>query len=659
MLQYIPKLKIAFSFLLLMLIATTGYTQVVPRPQPVWWFGESIAANFNTYRGTTQAINEGMQAPTAFHNGNGVKPYASLLIEYRPNKRWGGALNIAYDNRGGKFNEVIAPCNCPENLSTNISYLAIEPSLRYAPFASAFYLFAGPTLNVNLTKRFKYTQENQSDVIGDWSDINHVLVSAQIGAGIDIPISARRNPTQITLSPFASFQTDLGNLPRTVESWSFYTIRTGIAFKIGTSRRSVPASAVVIAPPIAPPVIASEKEIQFSVRAPKVVPLERRVKEIFPLRNSVFFNVGSTDIPNRYVLLNRSQALSFKEEQLQEDQPDNLNSNRPARQLALYYNILNIMGDRMRDNTGSSIVLIGSSEKNPSEGKMMAENIKEYLVSVFGINASRIRTEGRDKPVIPSEQSGATQELALLREGDRRVDIESHSPELLMEVGGSASPFLKPVQIIVHQQDPLDSHVIFNVAGATETLNSWTIQITDEQGNVQHYGPYTSDQASVAGKIILGNNTQGNYTIVLTGQTKSGHTIEKESSVSLIKINDAKQDGLRYSILFDFDRSKSIAVYENFLINIVTPLIPDNGTVIIHGHTDIIGEDGYNLKLSQNRAAGAQQVIEHALANTGKKGVRFETYGFGEDESKAPFGNDMPEKRCYNRTVIIDIIPAN
>ena len=87
-------------------------------------------------------------------------------------------------------------------------------------------------------------------------------------------------------------------------------------------------------------------------------------------------------------------------------------------------------------------------------------------------------------------------------------------------------------------------------------------------------------------------------------------------------------------------------------------MIPENGTVIIHGHTDIIGEEKYNLNLSHDRAISAQQIIEHALAGTGKKGVKFETYGFGEDISMSPFENNLAEERFYNRTVIIDIIPA-
>ncbi len=657
MLQYhTAKPKFATIFLILIFAGISGNTQKLKGLQPTWWFGASGAANFNSYRGTTQMLNNSKTVPTAFHKGDGIKPYISLLTEYRPNRVWGGMLNVAYDNRGGKFDGVMAPCDCPATLSTNISYVTIEPSLRVAPFANAFYVFAGPTLNFNTSKSFSYTQEKQADTEGDWSDINKVGLSGQVGAGIDIPVSAATSRTQMSLSPFVSFLTDFGHEPRKVESWSFYTVRAGIALKFGTNRK--PTIAKAITQPEIIPTVAVEKEVNFSVRAPKAVPVNRKVKETFALRNSVFFDQGSTEIPNRYVTLSKTQARGFKEAQLQQGQPDNLNNGRSSRQLAVYHNILNIMGDRMRANTQTTIALSGASAKNPAEGKMLAENVKQYLVDIFGINASRISTEGRDKPVIPSEQPGATKELALLREGDRRVDIVSTSPELLLQVGGSTSAFLKPVQITAMQEDPLDSHVIFNAAGADESLKSWSVEVTDESGKVQYYGPYTKDQASVSGKTILGNSTQGNYKIAMLGQTKSGRSIKKESFVSLMKTDDPRQEGLRYSILFDFDKSKSIASYEKFLTGIVTPLIPDNSTVVIHGHTDIIGDEKYNHTLSHDRAMGAQQIIDRALLNAGKKGIKFEVFGFGEDATMAPFENNLPEERFYNRTVIIDIIPA-
>lgn len=663
MLQYqSAKPKQLFFFLLLMIAGISAQSQTTQRVQPKWWFGLSGAANINKYLGTTQSLTPYLSVPTAFHKGGGVKPYGSFLIEYRPKKVWGGMLNIAYDNRGGKFDQVIAPCNCPADLSTNLSYLSIEPSIRIAPFANSFYIFAGPTIGVNISKSFTYQQLKQTDVRDDWSNVRNTMIEAQAGLGIDIAVSNKSSETQMTISPFASFQTDLLQTPRSIESWNIYTIRAGVALKFGTGKKlAVQAPPPAPTPePVAPVVIitpAPEREVIFSVRAPKVVPLQRQVKETFPLRNSVFFNIGSSEIPNRYVLLDRSQAASFKEEQLQEGQPTNLNSGRAARQMYVYHNILNIIGDRLRANPQSTITLTGASDKNPVDGKLMAENIKSYLVNVYGIDGARIITEGRDKPIIPSEQPGGTKELDLLREGDRRVDIESNSPGLLLQVGGATSPFLRPVQIRDTQRDPLDSHVIFYADGANELLEEWSVDITEEHGAVQHFGPFTSDRASISGRVILGDNSQGNYKIVMNGKTKTGKNITKESSVSLMKMDDPKQEGLRYSILFDFDKSKTIDSYEKFLTDIVAPLVPENGTVIIHGHTDIIGEDGYNMKLSQGRAADAVKILSKALNNAGKKGVKFESYGFGEDTNMSPFENNLVEERFYNRAVIIDIIP--
>ena len=134
------KQKTSLLSLVLILAGSTISAQEVKRTEPKWWFGQSVAANFNNYRGTTQMLNEDLTVPTAFHKGSGIKPYFSLLTEYRPNKMWGGMLNIAFDNRGGKFDGVMAPCDCPADLKTNISYLAFEPSLRLAPFSSSFYI---------------------------------------------------------------------------------------------------------------------------------------------------------------------------------------------------------------------------------------------------------------------------------------------------------------------------------------------------------------------------------------------------------------------------------------------------------------------------------------------------------------------------------------
>jgi outer membrane protein OmpA-like peptidoglycan-associated protein len=653
LLNKIIKPKIICTLLMLMIASIATNAQTVTRTHPKWWFGVSGAANFNKYEGTTQQLNNALLVPTAFHKGEGVKPYGSILIEYRPKKVVGLMLNLAYDNRGGKFDQVIAPCNCPTDITTNMSYAVIEPSLRIAPFSSAFYIYAGPTIGININKDFRHTQLKQPDTNGDWSEIRKTVFSAQAGLGIDIPVSKKTSETQMTISPFAAYQTNLFDAPRTIETWAIYTIRAGVALKFGTGKRAAVAP-VVITNTVTNTV--TNKEVQFSVRAPKFIPVNRSVKETFPLRKVIFFDMGSSEIPNRYVMLNKQEANAFNEQQLQDQQPSNLSTGRSARQMAVYHNIMNILGDRMRKNPNTTITLSGASDNNPTEGKLMADKVKDYLVTNYDINPSRIYTTGTDKPEIPSEKPGGTKELDLLRAGDRRVGISSSSSDMMMQVGGANSPYLNPVQIAAYNENPLDSHVIFTVAKGNELLSSWNIKMTDEKGITQNYGPFTQDQATVPGKTILGTDSYGNYKVEMVGKTKAGLTIRKESSVSLIKADETKQEGLRYSIMFDFDQSKTKDVYEQFLIDVVAPLIKDNAIVDIHGHTDIIGDDKYNLKLSVERAKEAQTILERTLNKLGKKGVKFESAGFGEDLNMSPFDNNLPEERFYNRTVIIDII---
>jgi outer membrane protein OmpA-like peptidoglycan-associated protein len=640
--KILPKLTTCF-LITIVACGTLKAQTIIPSP---WWFGVSGAANLNWYDGTTQTLNNSLEVPTAFHKGFGVRPYASVLTEYRPSGVWGFILNVGYDGRGAKFDNVVAPCNCPATLETNQSYVTIEPSLRLGAAAGGLYFFAGPRVAFNISKDFTYTQLRQPNVQSQFTNENNTLVSGQVGLGYDIRISRSTSTSLVSLSPFVSYQPYFGQDPRSIESWSVTTVRAGIALKFGHGHKVVKPLPAVIVPPAV--------DVSFYVRAPKAVPLKRQVSETLPLRNSVFFDLGSDQIPSRYVMLDAGQAAQFRESQLQNAQFDDM-SGRSGRQLNVYYNILNIIGDRLKDHPSATILLSGASGSDDAHGRNMAESVKHYLVNNFGIDASRIQTEGRIHPVIPSEHPGGTRELVLLRAGDRRVDIVSTSPELLFEVGGG---MMKPVQINAMQFDPLDSQVVFNVDSAATKLKSWTVDVTGDNGVSRHYGPFTDNQESIAGKTILGDKPNGTYKVVMLAETNGGSHLRKESTIYLVRQDVALEKGLRYSILFDFDKSNTVAPYYKFLTTMVASSIPDGARVIIHGHTDIIGETDHNLKLSQRRAQDVKDVLQQALSAAGKNNVTFETYGFGEDPAHAPFENDTPEKRFYNRTVIIDIIPV-
>ncbi len=644
------QLQILFVVTILILGFTKINAQVEEYTKPSWIFGVAAGANFNFYRGSTFMLNENFTPPTAFHKGNGVGLFIAPTIEYhKPDSRFGFIFQAGYDSRRGSFDQVTTPCNCPADLKTKLSYITIEPSLRFTPFRSNLYLYGGPRFAFLQDKSFTYEQGTNPDfplqvqnpdVKGDFSDVNKTIISMQIGLGYEIPLNTTTSKTQFVLSPFIAYHPYFGQNPRGVETWNITTLRAGMVLKFGQGQLIE---------------LSIDGEVTFSANPPTNVEYVKVVREVFPIRNYVFFNEGSTEIPNRYVILNKNEVKDFKEDQVQLNTPKNM-SGRSERQMLVYYNILNILGDRMVKNPNTTVTLVGSSENGRQEGLIMAENIKNYLTTVFEIKENRIVVEGRDKPLVPSEQIGGTKELGLLKEGDRRVTIESNSPELLIEFQSGKNAPLKPIEIIIGDENP-SNDVVFDVKGAEEALKFWSLQIIDEKGKVQNFGPYAEEQVNIPRKTIMGNQPENDYKIIMTGTTKSGKIINQESTMHLTPyVAPVVQESIRFSVIYEFNESKSIAIYDKYLTEIVAPKIPQNATVIITGHTDVIGEIDYNKNLSLARVNDVKSILEKSLAAAGRTDVTFKVRGEGEDEKLAPFDNKYPEERFYNRTVIIDIV---
>ena len=645
-------------------IQATLQAQDIKYTRPTWKFGAAAGANFNFYRGSTQKLNANFTSPSTFHDGNGLGLYIAPVIEYhRPNSLLGVMLQAGYDNRKGTFNQIVTPCNCPADLDANLSYITVEPSLRFAPFKSNFYLYAGPRFAFIRDKSFTYQlginpaypdQAVSPEVSGDLSDVNKSLVSMQIGAGYDIPLSSNNQKTQFTLSPYAAFHPYFGQDPRSIETLNITTVRAGVVLKFGQGREiPQPVKPVEIIEPVKV-VVLDEPNVKFTVDSPKNATAERRVSEEFPLLNSVFFNIGSTEISNRYKLLKKDEVKSFRKDQFEMAKSVN-KSGRSERQMKVYYNVINILGYRMLQNPSTNVSLVGLSNIGPQDGKEMAESVKTYLVDVFGINSLRISTRGQ---YTPSKTVGNTKELELLSEKDRRVSIESGSPVLLNEFRNDPNEGLNSLEVIAAQEAPITSYITFNVKGATEAFTSWSLQITDSEGVSQNFGPYTEESVSIPSASILGTRAEGNYKVKMTGQTKAGNTIVKETTSQMTLWAPAKiEKGMTFSIIFEFDKSKATPIYEKYLTDVVSPKIPINGKVIIHGHADIIGDAVYNQKLSMERTNEVKRIIEKSLLKSGRNDVKFELLGSGEDENAAPFRNKYPEERSYNRTVIINIIP--
>lgn len=333
-------------------------------------------------------------------------------------------------------------------------------------------------------------------------------------------------------------------------------------------------------------------------------------------------------------------------------------SGRSNRQLIVYYNILNIIGDRMGEYPNAQIQLVGSSLQGSSDGLLMAKSIRNYLHLVFNIDTSRIKVEGNTMPKLPSMQPYVKKEIYLHQEGDRRVSIESNSPEMLMEFQSGHDVPLKPVEMYNVQLAPLDSYITFYNEGSNKDFSSWSMEIQDVKGETHLSGPYNKEKITLPGKFILGKKPQGNYKVTMIGQLRAGGIIKEDTSVHIVLWSPpVDEEAMRFSILFGFNNAKATDLYKRYLVEIIAPKIPSGSKVIIHGYTDIIGDDDYNLKLSEERSNEVYQILKSEVLRIGKTDVIFNVYGFGEDLGLLPFENDTPEERFYNRTVIVDILP--
>ncbi len=381
-----------------------------------------------------------------------------------------------------------------------------------------------------------------------------------------------------------------------------------------------------------------------------VEPVSLIIEEIItvdssPMLGFIYFEEGSGEIPVRYVRLGGTEEAEAFDEQRFRDT------------IEKYYQILNIVGKRLNEYPQDTISLIGCNSNTGTErgnrklSAARAEAVRDYLQTVWNIAPERITTDVRNLPEIPSSSR--------LEEGqaeNRRVEIRTDNPAILA-----------PVRSTYLAAGIDTSALSFRpVVNAAHGVARWTVTVDNSRGSLGDLSGEGEPPAEINVPLQTGNLKEmgmaGDITVRMTVTDRKGQELALSTEpvrVNFIQTSQrlAEKQGLRVRekyalILFDFD-SDAISTRNEEIVNKIVERIREltQATVEIVGHTDNIGKEEYNIKLSQRRALSVYKLLTAAYGEG--YGEQISHSGVGPNEPL--YDNMTPEARAFNRTVTITL----
>lgn len=357
-----------------------------------------------------------------------------------------------------------------------------------------------------------------------------------------------------------------------------------------------------------------------------------------PLLNYVFFEDNSSDFREVYKYLQPEETSKFHVENLFMETT-----------MDIYYNMLNIVGERLTKYPDANITLVGCNSNigvekgNTSLSQKRAETVRDYLINNWKIADNRIKIESRNlsaKASTPIDEPDKTAE-------NRRVEIYSDDYRIL-----------EPVFIEKIDRTANPPIVRFKATAEAEAgLKSWQITATQ---NSDSKNKFTESGAEIIPekvdwaleefqKIIPKSPEPIVYNLDLVDNKGNKKSIENQTlPIEVITLKSKRINRVgdyeieKFSlILFDFDKS-TVESANQRIVDFISKRIKKESILEISGFTDRTGNADYNRKLSGRRADATKNALKRADATV---------QGVGED--KLLYNNDVPEGRFYCRTVQI------
>ncbi len=588
-----------------------------------------------------------------FQSGSGTGPAFGLFGQRNlPNNlqlalragyfSWSGTLQ-AVQHTTVNVSDIPTPADIEHTIEGGLGSIGIEPMLQWRHASGAILgigLNAGimvhhafhqyETLQQPSTGTFENGLRVRNDTSGVIPQVSLFSAAAVGMLSYELPMNATRT---LLLMPSVSY------------AFGFTRIVSGTAWRVDALRAGV---ALLYAPrpdepvaqprqPLPPPAESAPRvpvAADVHVDGEEVIHVTTSIAtEAFALLPAIFFDANAARIPARYVRCDSPCARSFRE------------SNLPNNALSMYHSVLNIIGRRMQDNPDATIVLTGSVDDKNAEHNALylaharADSVKDYLVTVWGIAASRIDVAARLLPAKPTNPASPDGD-----EENRRVTIASSSDALLQPV---LHRRFEEVRVT-----PADIPFTLRTAPA-ERITSWRLEaetdgtraaIAEGTGLLPHRVTWQVDSGALH---LLRQAAPLNA--VLTVVDDAHRTTESRCAIHVVHAHDSIESQRMSLLMFDFDRADIDDPSGQAIARFVAGAARDSATVRILGTTDRLGEPSHNVELSQARADHVLGALLRLWPDVHVEDVR------GICMSQPAFDNALPEGRQYSRRVSIEV----
>jgi len=552
----------------------------------------------------------------------------------------------------GKDSSRLVEGEFEHTIDGHIGTIGVEPMISFRP-APRLALYLGGNIAYVLQRNYDQKEEiikpeNRGVFVenlqrvrnvfsGEIPDAASIIAGVVVGAGFELPLNSDGT---MLLAPELMATFGLTNLVAD-STWRPNSIRLGAALKYAPRPEPEPVAPPVEPPPAepeAPLLVANVSAVGVGADGIEQQAFRLQVEEFIsvsmrPLLNYVFFPEGSARIPDRYVEMSPEQAASF-----------DLAGMHDVPTLPTYYQMLNIIGRRMKDHPEATLRLVGTNADTGAErrnldlSRQRAEAVRDYLRDVWDVAESRLKVEARNLPEKfsnPGEADGVAE--------NRRVEIYASDRSILEPVVTNDTLRTANPPVIKFRPE------VTAEAGVT----GWRLAAMQDGRELKEF----SGNGPVPGEIVWEVNedqegmpripTPVDFVLDVRDNAGQGVTSPQGSlPVEQITIRRKRQERVadkeidRYSlILFDFDKA-DLNDANTRIARWVKERIAPGATVEIVGSTDRTGEAGYNARLSAERARNVAKLI----------GAGDVVRGIGESDL---YDNDLPEGRFYCRTVSI------